>query len=85
MKAKEIILRDLVAMSRNLGEPERDHGILGEGNTSARIDERTFFVKGRGEPLRLIEEAGFMKIEMARALALLGTKVDPDAPGPTLH
>ena len=93
---RETILQALLTMSRELGKPELDHVILGEGNTSARLDDRTFFVKGSGEQLGRIQAEGFVEVDMARALALLegaamegealkqallGTKVDPEAPG----
>ena len=38
-------LNTLVACSRRLGDPALDYVILGEGNTSARIDAETFWVK----------------------------------------
>ena len=42
----------LVAMSRGLGDPANDYVILGEGNTSARHDAETFWVKASGSELR---------------------------------
>lgn len=38
-------LDELVELSLELGEPERDLAILAEGNTSARIDDQSFWVK----------------------------------------
>jgi hypothetical protein len=32
------ILRQLITLSNNLGRPELDYAIMGEGNTSARVD-----------------------------------------------
>jgi rhamnose utilization protein RhaD (predicted bifunctional aldolase and dehydrogenase) len=96
MADKQTVLHDLLTMSRSIGDPDAGHVILGEGNTSALIDENTFFVKGSGEQMRTIEEDGFVEIDMTRALALLEnkdlqgaalkealltTKVDPDTPG----
>jgi rhamnose utilization protein RhaD (predicted bifunctional aldolase and dehydrogenase) len=90
------ILNDLVGMTREIGSPEADHVVLGEGNTSARIDDGSFFVKGSGESLRTIDESGFVAVDMKRALALLDSgdlqgdelrdallaiKKDPQAPG----
>jgi rhamnose utilization protein RhaD (predicted bifunctional aldolase and dehydrogenase) len=41
----------LIEMSRRLGRPEEGLVILGEGNTSCRIDEDTFAVKASGRSL----------------------------------
>ena len=43
-------------MSRILGDPARDLVILGEGNTSARADGNTFFVKASGKELGTADE-----------------------------
>jgi len=48
MSDPQQLLEELVEMSRKLGEPAADCVILGEGNTSARIDEETFWVKASG-------------------------------------
>jgi rhamnose utilization protein RhaD (predicted bifunctional aldolase and dehydrogenase) len=58
-------------MSNNLGDPARDYVILGEGNTSARADADTFWVKASGTNLRTIEADGFVRVRFARVLALL--------------
>ena len=42
------VLEQLVSLSNTLGQPEMDYAILGEGNTSARADEATFYVKCSG-------------------------------------
>jgi rhamnose utilization protein RhaD (predicted bifunctional aldolase and dehydrogenase) len=68
---KQMILDDLVRLSNQLGRPEADHVILGEGNTSALIDESTFFVKASGEQLADIGRDGFVEVDLERALALL--------------
>jgi rhamnose utilization protein RhaD (predicted bifunctional aldolase and dehydrogenase) len=96
MSERTSVMRDLVRMSRMVGQPEEEHVILGEGNTSAAIDEHSFFVKGSGEQLGKIDESGFVEIDFRRALALLdesglqadelkaalsGAKVTPEAPG----
>ena len=52
MPDKHEVLRRLVAMSRDLGQPEKDYVILSEGNTSARIDETTFWVKAVADELK---------------------------------
>jgi len=66
------ILAQLVAMSNRLGDPALDYVILGEGNTSARADADTFWVKASGTELRTIGQAGFVRVRFDRVLALLG-------------
>jgi rhamnose utilization protein RhaD (predicted bifunctional aldolase and dehydrogenase) len=65
------VLGQLVAMSRHLGDPSLDCAILGEGNTSARADTDTFWVKGSGAELRTIDEAGFARVAFERVLDML--------------
>ncbi|MEZ4560669.1 MAG: class II aldolase/adducin family protein [Caldilineaceae bacterium] len=64
-------LQTLTEMSRNLGRPEHDYVILGEGNTSARVDDDTFYVKASGFNLASIEAEGFVKVRFDAALAIL--------------
>ena len=59
-------------MSNNLGNPVNDYVILGEGNTSARADDDTFWVKASGTELRTINADGFVQVSFDRTLALLG-------------
>jgi rhamnose utilization protein RhaD (predicted bifunctional aldolase and dehydrogenase) len=65
------ILTQLIAMSNNLGDPALDCVILGEGNTSARADGETFWVKASGTELRTIDQAGFVRVSFERVLAML--------------
>ena len=65
------ILSQLIAMSQNLGHPALDYAILGEGNTSARFDQNTFWVKASGVELRNIDESGFVRVNFQRVLDLL--------------
>jgi rhamnose utilization protein RhaD (predicted bifunctional aldolase and dehydrogenase) len=73
------ILDKLVTLSRNLGDPALDYVILGEGNTSARIDDETFWVKASGAQLRGIEASGFVRVYFDRVLALLEADALSDA------
>ncbi len=90
------IVKQLVALSNNLGRPEMDYVILGEGNTSARAEDGTFWVKSSGTELRTITPEGFVQVDCGRALAVLegpelndaqvkealsAAKVTPSAPG----
>ncbi len=65
------ILTQLVTMSNDLGAPHRDYVILGEGNTSARADADSFWVKASGEELRTADKDSFVRVRFDRALALL--------------
>jgi rhamnose utilization protein RhaD (predicted bifunctional aldolase and dehydrogenase) len=90
------ILEQLITLSLNLGRPQNDYVILGEGNTSARQDEKTFWVKASGSHLGSIEPAGLVQVYFEPVLAmfngpdlsdtavkdgLIAAKVDPQAPG----
>jgi rhamnose utilization protein RhaD (predicted bifunctional aldolase and dehydrogenase) len=88
-------LQQLVAMSRRLGDPTLDYVILGEGNTSARADEKTFWVKASGVSMPGIDARGFVRLRSAPLLDMLdgpdlsdeeikvqtaAAKVDPSVP-----
>jgi rhamnose utilization protein RhaD (predicted bifunctional aldolase and dehydrogenase) len=90
------ILRQLIALSNNLGRPDLDYAIMGEGNTSARVDEDTFYVKVSGSELRTATEKSFVRCSSERVLGLMSVpdlddkktkeglmaaKVDPGDPG----
>lgn len=76
---KQEVLDQLVSMSCNLGLPERDCVILGEGNTSARVDEKTYFVKASGFQLNGIRPEGFVELYFEPVLAMLGQQGLDDA------
>jgi len=78
-QSKHETLQQLIWMSRELGRPELDYVILGEGNTSARIDDETFFVKASGAEMRTLDEGGVVEVSFERALALLDAKDISDA------
>lgn len=63
------LMEDLVQLSRKLGAPERDLAILGEGNTSARVNEEVFLVKASGQQLGNIGPEGFCAVRFAPILA----------------
>ncbi len=65
------VLKQLVEMSRYLGSTERTYAILGEGNTSARIDADTFFVKASGTQLGTIDEKGFVAVSISKLTDIL--------------
>lgn len=68
---KEERLAELVAMSRQLGDPAADCAILGEGNTSAQASDQTFFVKASGFQLPTITAEGFTEVQFSTTLSLL--------------
>lgn len=65
------VLQELVEMSRYLGDPAKPYAILGEGNTSARIDEDSFFVKASGSTLATISEKDFLPVSISRVTGIL--------------
>lgn len=71
MATEQETLQELVAMSRRLADPALDYVILGEGNTSAALDEESFYVKASGVTLRDIGETGFVRVGRAPILDLL--------------
>ena len=64
-------LSDLVNMTRALGEPAMDTVIIGEGNTSMRIDDASFYVKASGHQMHHISENGFVAVRFEPMLAML--------------
>lgn len=94
-------LESLVKMTRALGEPALDYVIVGEGNTSMRIDDESFLVKASGHQMRDIGADGFVAVRFAPMLAMLddppgalsrqkaisqSAKVDPaDARSPSIE
>jgi rhamnose utilization protein RhaD (predicted bifunctional aldolase and dehydrogenase) len=63
---------ELVALTGEVGDPGRDYVILAEGNTSARIDDGSFWVKGSG--VRLEHARGpeaFVAMRLAPLMAAL--------------
>jgi rhamnose utilization protein RhaD (predicted bifunctional aldolase and dehydrogenase) len=61
-------LRDL---SHELGAPHRQLAILGEGNTSTKLEGGTFLVKASGSNLETVKEEDLVECESSMLLALL--------------
>jgi rhamnose utilization protein RhaD (predicted bifunctional aldolase and dehydrogenase) len=72
-------LTQLVAMSGSLGDPANDYVILGEGNSSAIVDDDSFWVKTSGSSLNGIDERGFVQVQFEPVLALLGDSSPSDS------
>lgn len=93
-------LQALITLSHDLGAPERDLAILGEGNTSARLDADTFIVKASGSSLGTLTENDLVECHSAPLLTMLdradlsdqqiedelfGCRVDPAAKKPSVE
>lgn len=78
MTPRKTILRQLVAMSRWLGDERRGLTTFTEGNTSAGIGDGSFYVKESGTPLGTISREHFVALDLRQVLKLLA---DPDLPG----
>ena len=63
-------LASLLALSHELGREERGLAILGEGNTSARLDGETFAVKSSGKNLATLGLDGLSECRFDRILPL---------------
>lgn len=72
------ILSALLSLSHDLGREERRLAILGEGNTSARIDAGTFLVKASGSSLATLTRDGVSACQSAPLLALFARRAVAD-------
>jgi rhamnose utilization protein RhaD (predicted bifunctional aldolase and dehydrogenase) len=68
---EKTVLQELINMSQTLGKPENDYVILGEGNTSGKVDDDFFYVKASGKYLSQSDEKTFVKVKMQDALGVL--------------
>jgi rhamnose utilization protein RhaD (predicted bifunctional aldolase and dehydrogenase) len=83
--ADESLLDRLIWLSHELGLEARQLAILGEGNTSARADRDTFWVKASGSQLGTITPAGFSRVDLGAVLKLLDhDAMDDEAVGRAL-
>ena len=64
-------LTKLLALSREIGRPDRRLALLGEGNTSTDLGDGTFLVKSSGSSLSNLDESGVSRVKMAAVLAAL--------------
>jgi len=65
------VLQDLLTLSHQLGREDHALAILGEGNTSARLGEKTFLVKASGTSLATLREEDVVECRFAALLPLL--------------
>lgn len=98
-KSAAATLDDLLSLSQDLGREERHLAILGEGNTSARLENGRFLVKASGSNLRTLRRedvtvcaaAGLLKLFDRRATddavetALFDSRIDSNARKPSVE
>lgn len=93
-------LSALLRLSHALGRDDRQMAILGEGNTSARLDAETFLVKASGTRLATLSATDVVECRFKKLLplldkkmltdveieaALLASRVDPAAKKPSVE
>lgn len=74
-------LNTIVEMTRTLGQPGLNYVIIGEGNTSCRIDEDSFWIKASGRGMSNIQPDGFVAVRLAPVLELLESSLSGQAVG----
>src|SRR5438309_510056 len=72
-------LESLLSLSHELGAPERHLAILGEGNTSMRLDSSQFAVKASGCNLATLTENDLTRCDSGKILKLLDARKTTDA------
>lgn len=63
----------LVELTRTIGQPHLDYVIIGEGNTSCRVDGESFWIKASGQQMHNISADGFVQVRFAPILEMLTT------------
>lgn len=79
MAASPSTLRRLLQLSHELGREDRRLALLAEGNTSARLDDRTFAVKSSGANLATLDRRGLTACRFDALLPLLEFESADDA------
>lgn len=64
-------LDTLLHLTHTLGDPARDYVIIGEGNTSLRVDADSFYIKASGQQMAGIAPDGFTQVRFAPILDML--------------
>ena len=93
-------LASLLKLSHDLGREDRGLAMLGEGNTSCRLDAGTFLVKASGSALANLDVSQLVACRFSALLplleaeaisdaevekALLASRVDPSQPKPSVE
>ena len=71
-------LSSLLTLSHDLGQEDRGLAILGEGNTSTRLDEHCFAVKASGSSLSNLDQSGVSRCRLGDVLSLFETPTASD-------
>lgn len=78
------VLNELVKLSNNLGKHDCHFAIIGEGNTSGKVDTEniaeSFFVKASGTQLATVKEKDFVEVYFEAIMQFM-TMENPDANG----
>jgi rhamnose utilization protein RhaD (predicted bifunctional aldolase and dehydrogenase) len=72
-------LKALLQLSHELGRDDRRMAILAEGNTSVKLDAKTFLVKASGSNLGTLDKTGVVECRVEVLLSLLDKKNLPDS------
>jgi len=81
---RQSVQEKLLGLSHELGKPEHRLAILGEGNTSAGIDEKTFFIKASGAELRTLRRDQLVRVRFDAILPMLDQELDQEQTRDTL-
>lgn len=86
MTLKRRRLQQLLAVSHALGDPRCDYVRLGEGNVSAAIDRRSFWIKASGVPLHRLRPSQCVEVAFSEMLdALHGAARRRRTPPPSIE
>lgn len=77
--SRTTLIADLLKLSHEVGRDDRRMAILGEGNTSLRLDAETFAVKASGSNLGTLTEGGVAVCRFDKLLPLLDRQGMADA------
>jgi len=67
-------LKNLIFMSHELGNPSYELAILGEGNSSALLNNNSFYIKASGATLQTLEESGCAFLDLQKTLDMLNSE-----------
>ena len=73
MVMSSTILTELIALSHELGHRDNDYAILGEGNTSAKVDDQSFWVKASGSELGTLKPEQLVRVSFAACRDMMQT------------
>jgi rhamnose utilization protein RhaD (predicted bifunctional aldolase and dehydrogenase) len=73
---RQSVQEKLLRLCHELGKPEYRLAILGEGNTSAAIDGKTFFIKASGAELHKLRTDQLVRVRFERILRMLDREFD---------